>query len=249
MDGKSLQIMTVENIMGSEQARTARTFDAYKDVYTETVDESLAFTGMSVDFVTRVKADYILDLVREKFGTSDKVSALDIGCGVGNYHEFLAPHFRKLCGIDVSGESIEVARRRGLPVSYDVYDGATLPYSDESFDVVFAICVLHHVPPARWSAFAIEMRRVLKPGGLALIFEHNPRNPITMRVVNSCPFDADAVLLRCETAEALLAAASFTQVRSRFILSIPAATTWLRRVDGLFSGLRFGAQYYVTAIA
>jgi SAM-dependent methyltransferase len=149
----------------------------------------------------------------------------------------------------VSGESIEVARRRGLPVSYDIYDGATLPYSDEWFDVVFAICVLHHVPPARWSAFASEMRRVLKPGGLALIFEHNPRNPLTMRVVNSCPFDADAVLLRSETTEALLSAANFKQVQSRYILSIPAANTWLRRVDSLFSGFRFGAQYYVTATA
>ena len=235
--------------MDSEQARAARTFDAYKDVYTETIDESLAFTGMSADFFTRVKAGYILDVAREKFATSNKVSALDIGCGIGNYHQFLAPHFGKLYGIDVSGKSIEVARRRGLPVSYDIYDGTTLPYGDQWFDVVFAICVLHHVPPARRSGFASEMRRVLKPGGLALIFEHNPRNPLTMRVVNSCPFDADAVLLRSETTEALLSAASFKQVQSRFILSIPAANTWLRRVDSLFSGFRFGAQYYVTATA
>jgi hypothetical protein len=37
-------------MMDSEQARTAKTFDAYKDVNTRTVDESLAFTGMSADF-------------------------------------------------------------------------------------------------------------------------------------------------------------------------------------------------------
>ena len=237
------------NMMDSEQARTARTFDAYKGVYTQTVDESLAFTGMSADFFTRVKAGYILDLAREKFGTSDKLSALDIGCGVGNYHELLAPHFGKLSGVDVSSESIEVARQRGLPVSYDVYDGATLPYSDRCFNLAFAICVVHHVPPARWKVFASEMRRVLKPGGLALVFEHNPRNPLTMRVVNSCPFDADAVLLRNETTEALLSTAGFKQVHSKFILSIPAANTWLRRVDSLFSRLPFGAQYYVSATA
>jgi len=204
---------------------------------------------MSADFFTRVKAGYILDLARETFNTPDKVSALDIGCGVGNYHSLLAPHFGQLSGVDVSGESIEVARRRGLPVTYDVYDGATLPYSAGSFDVVFTICVIHHVPPARWSAFASEMRRVLKSGGLALIFEHNPRNPLTMRVVNSCPFDTDAVLLRSETAEALLSTAGFKQIRSRHILSIPAANIWLRRVDSLFSSLRFGAQYYVSATA
>lgn len=240
--------MTV-NKMDPEQARTARIFDAYKNSYTQTVDESLAFTGMSADFFTRVKAGYILDLARDNFSAPDTVSVLDVGCGVGNYHDLLAPHFGKLSGVDVSGESIEVARRRGLRVSYDVYDGATLPYNDRWFDVVFAICVMHHVPPARWPTFASEMRRVLKPGGLALIFEHNPRNPLTMRVVNSCPFDADAVLLRSETTEALLSTAGFKQVRSRFILSIPAANSWLRRVDGLLSRLRLGAQYYVSATA
>ena len=235
--------------MGSEQDRTARTFDAYKDIYTETIDESLAFTGISADFFTRVKAGYILDLARERFGFSDKLSALDVGCGVGNYHELLAPSFGKFCGVDVSSKSIEVARRRGLPASYDTYDGETLPYDAGQFDVVFAICVLHHVPPPRWSAFASEMRRVLKPGGLGLIFEHNPRNPLTMRVVNSCPFDVDAVLLRSETAEALLSAAGFKQVESRYILSIPAANTLLRRVDRLFSSLHLGAQYYASATA
>lgn len=235
--------------MDPEQAETARTFDAYKDIYTRTVDESVAFTGMSADFFTRVKAGYIADLARQKFGVSEKISALDIGCGVGNYHKLLAPHFGKLSGVDVSGESIEVARQRGLPVSYDVYDGATLPYGDGGFDLAFAICVVHHVPPARWQVFASEMRRVLKPGGLALVFEHNPRNPLTMRVVNSCPFDADAVLLRNDETESLLSTAGFGQVYSRFILSIPAANTLLRRVDRLFSGLHLGAQYYVSATA
>ena len=70
-------------MMDPEQARIARTFDVYRDVYTQTVDEFLRFTGMSADFFTRVKAGYILDLTREKFGNSDNLSALDIGCGVG----------------------------------------------------------------------------------------------------------------------------------------------------------------------
>jgi SAM-dependent methyltransferase len=236
-------------MMDSEQARTARTFDAYKDTYSRTIDESVAFTGLSTDFFTRVKAGYILDLVRRKFGASDKVSALDIGCGIGNYHGLLAPYLGKLSGVDVSSESIEVARRRDLPVSYDVYDGTTLPYGDGCFDLAFAICVVHHVPQALWNVFASEMRRVLKSGGLALVFEHNPRNPLTMRVVNSCPFDADAVLLRSETAQSLLLTAGFRQVHSGFILSIPAANAWLRRIDRIFSSLPFGAQYYVSATA
>ena len=109
-------------------------------------------------------------------------------------------------------------------MSYDVYDGATLPYSDGCFDLAFAICVVHHVPPRLWNVFASEMRRVLKPAGLALVFEHNPRNPLTMRVVNSCPFDADAVLLRNETAEALLSTAGFSRSTADLFCLFPLPT-------------------------
>lgn len=235
--------------MDAEQVQIAKTFDAYRDSYSQTVDEAIGFAGLSADFFTKVKAGYILDLVREKFSDASKVSALDIGCGVGNSHTSLAPHFVSLSGVDVSRECIEAARRRGLPVTYEVYDGRTLPYDDASFDLAFAICVIHHVPQSMWANFAREMRRVVKPGGLALVFEHNPRNRFTMRVVNSCPFDADAVLLRSETAEALLSSAGFEKVHSRFILTIPAGNAVLRRVDGVFSKLPLGAQYYVSATA
>ena len=61
-----------------------------------------------------------------------------------------------------------------------------MPVPDASVDVVFAICVVHHVPPAHWGAFAAEMARVLRPGGVAAIFEHNPLNPVTRRVVSNC---------------------------------------------------------------
>ena len=91
------------------------------------------------------------------------------------------------------------------------------------------------------------MARVLKPGGLALVFEHNPRNPLTMRIVNRCPFDADAVLLRSEKTIALFEQIGMIDVHTRYILSVPAANHTLRRVDRAFGRLPFGAQYYVSA--
>ena len=124
-----------------------------------------------------------------------------------------------------------------------------MPYADSSFDLAFTICVLHHVPPVQWPTFVSEMKRVLKPGGLALIFEHNPRNPLTMRAVNNCPFDEDAVLLRSEETEGLMRDAGFQAIESRFILSVPAAGKVLRGLDLVFSKLPFGAQYYVMAKA
>ncbi|MEL7398803.1 MAG: class I SAM-dependent methyltransferase [Pseudomonadota bacterium] len=230
-----------------QQEKTAKTFDSYQSSYSDTVNDAVSFTGLDVDFFTRVKAGYIRDVVQSVFGAASGVNALDLGCGVGNLHGLLRPDFKSLTGVDVSQESIATARKTHPDVTYDIYDGTRLPYGDAQFDVAFTICVMHHVPVDNWPGFVAEMKRVLKPGGLALVFEHNPRNPLTMRAVNTCPFDADAVLLRSHETEALFMSAGFSAVKTRFILSVPSATKSLRRIDRLFSRLPFGAQYYMSA--
>ncbi|EQM68739.1 class I SAM-dependent methyltransferase [Pseudomonas tohonis] len=235
--------------MDPQQRQTARTFDSYKETYSGTVNTAVSFTGLSVDFYTKVKAGYIVELVDKHFGLEQALDVLDVGCGIGNYHALLAPHFRRLSGVDVSSDCIAMARHRNAGVDYEVYDGERLPYADASFDVVYTICVMHHVSPSLWQNFVSEMRRVLRPGGLALVFEHNPRNPLTMRAVNNCPFDEDAVLLRRERTTGLLEEAGFSDIESRFILSIPASNTFLRRIDRLLGHMPFGAQYYVVAKA
>lgn len=235
--------------MDPQQAKTATTFDGYNQTYSKAVDASVSFTGLSTDFFTRVKAAYIDDIVTSHFGAEAPVKALDVGCGVGNYHPLLRSRFQSISGVDVSGACVETARLHNDWVDYKTYDGGTLPYADDTFDVAFTICVLHHVPPTQWEKFASEMHRVVRPGGLALVFEHNPRNPLTMRAVNSCPFDEDAVLLKNEKTEALLRGAGFSSTRSRYILSIPPANGMLRKIDRMFSRLPFGGQYYVVATA
>ncbi|MCU0830681.1 MAG: class I SAM-dependent methyltransferase [Rhizobiaceae bacterium] len=233
--------------MDPQQARTAETFDQYKDNYSDAVDKAVAFTGLKTDFFTRVKADYLLDAAAAMPGGAATLDVLDVGCGVGNYHPLLAPQFRSLTGVDVSGACIDTARRRNADVRYEVYGGEKLPFDDASFDAAFTICVMHHVPPANWGGFAREMMRVLKPGGTALVFEHNPRNPLTMRAVNNCPFDADAVLMRSETTEQLFKDAGFKDIRTRYILNIPPFNRLMRKADVLFTPLHLGAQYFVTS--
>ena len=234
--------------MDSQQQETAKTFDSYESSYSNAVSDAIAFTGLTVDFFTRVKAGYILELAEAHFADPSRIAALDVGCGVGNYHKIVRPAVGSLSGVDVSAASVERARANKLDVAYEVYDGMRLPYADNSFDLVFTICVIHHVPTGAWDNFASEMHRVVKPGGLALVFEHNPLNPLTMRAVNNCPFDADAVLLRSGRTVELLTKAGFRDVDARFILSIPAVTRSLRRIDRLVSKVPFGAQYYVAAV-
>ncbi len=233
--------------MDPQQTRAARTFDTYKHTYSDAVNDAIAFTGLDVDFFTKVKANYIEEIVTRQFPGRKDIRALDVGCGVGNYHRLLAPSFGFLAGVDVSTECIDTARTRNTGVEYKSYDGSTLPYESNSFDIAFTICVMHHVPPLQWRSFTSEIHRVLRTGGLALVFEHNPRNPLTMRAVNQCPFDADAVLLGSGQTCRLLHEAGFGKVTPRFILSLPAKTKLLRTLDRLFSRIPLGAQYYVCA--
>lgn len=226
-----------------ETAEPKSEFDAFSRTYDDAVNASVAFSGLKADFFTRVKAAYIKDIVAAAFVDPAALDVLDIGCGIGNYHPYLADVVGSISGVDVSASCLATAAERHPEVRYRAYDGLRLPFADATFDVAYTICVVHHVPPAQWQAFAHEMRRVLKPGGLALIFEHNPFNPLTRRAVSSCVFDKDAVLLRARRAEALLVDAGLVEVTSRYILSIPAGTSMLRRIDGWFARLPLGAQY------
>jgi ubiquinone/menaquinone biosynthesis C-methylase UbiE len=227
--------------MQSEDAE----FDQYEGNYQTLVEDSMSFSGMSHDYVTRVKADLIVAVAEQRFGGLAGRRVLDVGCGVGLSDTFLVDRPWQVAGTDVSPKSIEQAKRRNPTVDYVVGDGGRLPFDDGSFDVCFTICVMHHVPPQHWTDFLREMRRVLKPDGIAMVLEHNPYNPLTRLVVNRCPFDADAVLLSKSTLRQHLDAAQLVVHGTHYFLFTP----WerLQFVDRLIGWLPLGAQYCVTA--
>lgn len=219
-------------------------FDDYSGDYASHVEKAVAFSGLKADFFTRVKVDYLIDICRSVLGTT-RLKLLDVGCGVGLAHPYMQPEFSEVHGIDPSQKSVELARERNPGVVYQTYDGHEIPYRAQEFDVAVTTCVMHHVPPSQWSDFVSQMLRVVRPGGLAVVFEHNARNPLTRRVVNNCEFDADAVLLSDREIMQLFCSQGAQGIGCRSILSVPAAGSLLRRIDRLFSPIRLGAQYVV----
>ena len=91
------------------------------------------------------------------------------------------------------------------------------------------------------------MRRVVRPGGLVVIFEHNPINPLTQWIVRTCPIDENAVLLGSWNLKKLMARAQFTAIVSRYILFTPLDGRRFRAFDKMIGWLPLGAQYYVAA--
>jgi SAM-dependent methyltransferase len=217
-------------------------FDSYGNNYRDVVQSSIDFSGLPHSFFLRAKADVLRELIAQQLGT-DKPAMLDVGCGVGSFHPLLRGMVGRLSGIDVSSASIVRARADNSDVDYRDFDGTNFPFEDSSFDLVTAICVIHHVLPAGWSHFVSEMRRVVRPGGLVCVIEHNPLNPLTRLAVSRCEFDRDAVLLSAGKARELMSRAGLGRIATRHFLLLPWQARPARRVEHALSGVPLGAQY------
>src|SRR3989338_3868965 len=96
---------------------------------------------------------------------------LDVGCGTGDDLVYLATHFDRLnlTGVDGDPKVLAIAKnkskKRGLAVKFRASLAEALPFTSNSFDVVWSSLMIHHLPtPIKLKALK-EMRRVLKPGG------------------------------------------------------------------------------------
>ena len=220
----------------------AELFDGYHDNYRDVVQSSIDFSGLPHDFFMRAKADLLRELIARRLGT-ERPDMLDVGCGVGSLHPLLHGMVGGLSGIDVSSASLVQARARNQGVDYRPFDGRNFPFADASFDLVTAICVMHHIAPAEWAPFIADMRRVTRPGGLVCVIEHNPYNPLTRLAVARCEFDRDAVLLGAGTTRKLMAASGLREIGARHFLLLPWEAKPARRLEKALAGVWLGGQY------
>jgi hypothetical protein len=77
------------------------------------------------------------------------------------------------------------------------------------------------------------------------VFEHNPYNPITRRIVSTCPYDDAAVLLTPEELRRHLEAEGFKQPHTKYCLFIPPSLSWLTWMERGLGWLPLGGQYFV----
>lgn len=99
-----------------------------------------------------------------------EMAVADVGAGTGFMAAALAPLVKRVYAVDGSPEMLEVARKNlaGLAnVEFELADGLSLPFPDESLDAVFANMYLHHMPDPL--AAIQEMVRVLRPAGRLVI--------------------------------------------------------------------------------
>jgi ubiquinone/menaquinone biosynthesis C-methylase UbiE len=224
-------------------------FDLVADEYAAMHARSVAASGEDLAFFARYKVE---DAAREaRRAGLDVRRALDFGCGIGNSLPFLHTAFptAEIVGADVSQRSLDIARQRaGFDrLTLHRIEDQRLPMPDGSVDLAFTACVFHHIPEAEHRHWLSELRRVTRPGGLLMLFEHNPLNPLTRRAVNDCPFDANAVLIRAREMARRAAPAEWRSPRIVYRLFFPHALRFARPLERLMTRLPAGAQYYLRA--
>jgi len=108
-------------------------------------------------------------LIRDGTELEPGTRLLEIGTGVGAVLAVLGQEFPgvRLTGVDIEPKQLEFARghlaRAGVEATLLEADALALPFADESFDHVWMMWLLEHIPDA--PAALREARRVLVPGG------------------------------------------------------------------------------------
>ena len=194
-------------------------FDSYATTYSDLLSDPIRdrFASNSRYFHER-KWALIEDFLASQNAPLADSSWLDVGCGQGELLDFGRAYFARAAGCDPSAKMLESHLGKE---TYAQPSPTELPFPDESFDLVTAVCVYHHVHGVDRTLLTEAICRVLKPGGTFCIIEHNPWNPITREIVKRCPVDIDAELIGVGDAERILTSAGLNVIDRRFFLYLP----------------------------
>ncbi len=114
-----------------------------------------------------------------RLGPLTGLKVLDFGCGHGMAAVVLARQGARVTAFDLSQGYLAEAEQRalanGVTAAFVQADGERLPFADAAFDRVWGNAILHHLEPR---TAASELRRVLKPGGVAVFCEPWGGNPL-----------------------------------------------------------------------
>lgn len=224
-------------------------FDDVVAAYQTLHQNNIALSGETPEYFSKYKVRILSDdCVRHKLIPH---AILDFGSGIGSS----IPHFKSnfneadLVCIDISQRSLDLGEARFPGVARSVkLEGSRLSPKDHTFDVAFSACVFHHIPHEQHVDWLGELYRVTRPGGLLSVFEHNPFNPLTQLAVNTCPFDANARLIRSGQLMKRCRAAGWSRPRVRFHVFFPRIMASLRPAERWLTRVPLGAQYSLIAV-
>jgi SAM-dependent methyltransferase len=156
-------------------------FDAVADAYDDSLPEHV------VDHYIEKRTAFI----REHVPAGSRI--LDVGCGTGILAGRLLREGYDVTGADPFAAMLEHMKARDPRLKTVHAPGQNLPFEDGAFDFTYCVAVMHHIAePKDVHDTLVEMCRVTKPGGLVLVWDHNPRNPYWPILMKRVPQDTGA---------------------------------------------------------
>lgn len=133
--------------------------------------EQISGNPLKANAFVKARYEHCVRLLEQAMGTLNGKKILDMGCGDGALTYLLSRRGAQAFGIDPSEIAIQYARQmhqqRGSGAEFAVRSGYDSGFEDGTFDAVVSTEVIEHVQePARMLE---EIRRILKPGGSALV--------------------------------------------------------------------------------
>ena len=220
---------------------TSNHFDAVSSEYEVALQRNLRFIPGGIDY-------YYANRARIARRTTSRLPEvrriLDFGGGIG----LAFPHLRasfpdaEVLIYDSSQESVS----RAVSTHSELRAVQPNDFTKLDCDLVFVAGVVHHVKPEARVRLLNNLVNCVRPGGYVVIFELNPLNPITRRLVKMCPFDSDADLIsRAELRSLVRQSKDLDEIDSKYIVFFPPALRFLHILERLMGWLPLGAQYYI----
>ncbi len=118
--------------------------------------------------------------IRQHLGDVKDCRLLDLGCGAGENSVYFALQGAQCVAADYSPKMVEVAKalaaKNNVEIAGYTANAMALDFADNSFDIVYAANLLHHLPNPKIALQ--EMHRVVKPGGKVCFWDPLIHNPV-----------------------------------------------------------------------
>lgn len=213
-------------------------FDNYSEKYDQLMAKQHEKFG-DINYYNKYKVEIV-----KRFFSDRPSNVLEFGCGIGRNLKYFETLFNKIniFASDISEESLE--KVRNLSLNINIIKDEELVEFKEYFDLIFISGVYHHIQPNYRINITKKLFDLLKKDGTIIIFEHNPYNPLTRHMVNTCEFDEDAVLMKKSEIIKLFEDNGFYCIKSEYTLFVPPKLSKLNFIEKYISWLPLGGQYF-----
>lgn len=228
-------------------------FDQFANDYDTLLQKSIDSSGYEASYFDEHK---IKTLYKDYSNTNDASKSLRIlnfGCGTGKSEEYINKYFKK-CSIvstDVSEKALETARKKNVQFDNIHYVAFTkveeLKSIPEKFDIIFVANVFHHIPEALHLNTLKQLKSMLSEAGYLYVFEHNPKNPLTRKVFETCEFDVGCKMIPPALFTQMCQQSGYTSIKREYVLFFPNFVSFLAPFEKYLTWCSLGAQYYIKA--